>query len=251
MILSTVAWKLSRGSERLAAARSSGGLTGLGTEAARLVGEFSRVPPALAAEYAFDLRRGVRTRGYVRNEQDLAPVSIGGDPHYYQPIGLWLLRRLVSTIPVEREATTFLDLGAGRGRAVILAAELGFGRVLGVELDGDLAAEGAENVRRWQSGRRGRRSGEQQVQVVQGDAAACPLPEGPLVIGVFNSFGPATLRLLLAHLCDAPRKAEDPVYFAYINPVHEETLAEFPRLVAHSRAPGWSVYRLDRERVAS
>ncbi|SNR76903.1 class I SAM-dependent methyltransferase [Blastococcus mobilis] len=247
MIISTVAWKISRAGQRLTASLRRDGLRGLGAEAVRLAGELSRAPLALAAEYLFDLRRGIRTRGFVRNERDLAGISVGGDPNYYQPIGLPLLRRLVSTVPVERGATTFLDLGAGRGRAVILAAELGFGRVVGVELDGELAAEGAENVRRWRSGRRGRTSGSQEVDVIQGDAAACPLPEGPLLIALFNSFGPTTLRLLLGHLCDSRKEAGDPVYFAYINPVHEKTLEEFPRLVPHSRARGWSVYRLEPE----
>jgi SAM-dependent methyltransferase len=247
VIISTVAWKMTRAGQRLVTALRGDGLRGLGAEAARLAGEFSRVPLALAAEYLFDLRRGIRTRGFVRNERKLAGMSVGGDPNYYQPIGLPLLRRLVSTVPVERGATTFLDLGAGRGRAVILAAELGFGRVLGVELDGELAAEGAENVRRWRAGRRGRTSGGQQVDVIQCDAAACPLPDGPLLIALFNSFGPTTLRLLLARLCDGLKGTEDPVYFAYINPVHEEILEEFPRLVPNSRGREWSVYRLEPE----
>jgi SAM-dependent methyltransferase len=245
--IATVTWKLSRAGQRLAAAMRRDGVRGLSTEAAQLTGEFSRVPVALAAEYVFDLRRGIRTRGFVRNDQQLAGISVGGDPNYYQPIGLPLLRRLASTVPVDRPTTTFVDLGAGRGRAVILAAELGFGRVLGVELDGELAAEGADNVRRWQSSRRGRRLEEQQVDVIQGDAAATTLPEGPLVIALFNSFGPSTLRLMLGNLCADRKNPKDPVFFAYINPVHEDTLEEFPRLVPFSRGRGWAVYRLEPE----
>jgi SAM-dependent methyltransferase len=209
--------------------------------------ELSRVPRALAAEYLFDLRRGIRTRGFVRNDRVLAPVAVGGDPCFYQPIGLSPLRQLVSTVPLEPGATTFVDLGAGRGRAVILAAELGFGHVFGVELDAELAAEGAENVRRWQTGRHGRSVADQTVEIRQGDAANCPLPKGPLLIALFNSFGPTTLRLFLEHLCDQRSGIPDPVFFAYINPVHEERLEAFVRLVPHSRAPGWSVFRLEPE----
>jgi SAM-dependent methyltransferase len=245
--LSTVTWKLSRAGQRVVAARRRHGIRGLGTELARLLGEFSRVPPALAAEYLFDVRRHVRTRGFVRNELTLARLSVGGDSHYYQPIGLSPLRRLVGTVPVEPATTTFLDLGAGRGRAVILAAELGFGHVVGVELDADLAAEGNENLRRWRAGRHGRSFVGQTVEIVQGDAATCPLPKGPLLIALFNPFGPTTLRLLLEHLCVQRPGTTDPVYFAYINPVHEKTFEAFPRLVPHSRAPGWSVFRLEPE----
>jgi SAM-dependent methyltransferase len=244
--LSTVTWKLSRAGERLAAARRDG-LRHLPVEAARLTKEFARAPLALGAEYLFDVRRGVRTRGFVRNESALSRLSVGGDGNYYQPIGLSPLRRLVATIPVEPATATFVDLGAGRGRAVLLAAELGFGRVLGIELDPDLAAEGAENVRRWRTGRRGRHSDGQVVDVVAGDAAGFTPPDGPLVIALFNSFGATTLKLLLGRLCEEQRGDAAPLFLAYINPVHEDTFEEFPRLVPHSRAPGWTVFRLDPE----
>lgn len=250
MTLSTVTWKLSRAGQRLAAARRNG-LRHLPVEAARLAKEFARAPLALAAEYLFDVRRGVRTRGFVRNESTLSRLSVGGDGNYYQPIGLSPLRRLVATVPVEPAATTFVDLGAGRGRAVLLAAELGFGHVLGVELDGELAEEGAANVRRWRRGRRGRTTGAQTVDVVQGDAATFPLPAGPLVIALFNSFGATTLTLLLGRLCDERRGDDAPLFLAYINPVHADTFQEFPRLVTHSRAPGWIVYRLEPESAAA
>jgi SAM-dependent methyltransferase len=243
--LSTVSWKMSRAGQRLRAAQQREGLRGLGAEAGRILSELSRVPLALAAEYLFDRRRGIRTRGFVRNDRVLARVSVGGDPCFYQPIGLSPLRHLVSTVPLEPAETTFVDLGAGRGRAVILAAELGFGHVFGVELDADLAAEGAENVRRWRAGRHGRSVAGQTVEIVQGDAADCPLPTGPLLIALFNSFGPTTLRLFLEHLCDQRTGISDPVFFAYINPVHEETFEAFARLVPHARAPGWSVFRLE------
>lgn len=243
MALSTVTWKLSRAGQRLRAARQDG-LRHLPVEAARLVREFARAPLALGAEYLFDLRRGVHTRGFVRNESTLSRLSVGGDSNYYQPIGLSPLRRLMATVPVAPASATLVDLGAGRGRAVLLAAELGFGRVLGVELDGELAEEGAANVRRWRSGRRGRRAAAQTVDVVRGDAATFPLPAGPLVITLFNSFGPTTLKLLLDRLCDERRADDAPLFLAYINPVHADTVEEFPRLVPHSRAPGWVVYRL-------
>jgi SAM-dependent methyltransferase len=244
--LSTVTWKLRRARERLVTSRR-GGLRGVPVEAARLMWEFARAPLALAAEYLFDVRRGVRTRGFVRNEHALSALSEGGDSNYYQPIGLSPLRRLVSTVPIEPGATTFVDLGAGRGRAVILAAELGFGRVLGIELDHDLAAEGAQNVGLWRVGRRGRVSGDQVVEVVEGDAAAFTAPGGAVLIALFNSFGATTLRLLLDRLCAGRRGDDAPLFLAYINPVHEDTFEEFPRLVPHSRAPGWTVYRLEPE----
>ena len=152
--------------------------------------------------------------------------------------------RLHSTIPIERGSATFVDLGSGRGRAVILAAEMGFRRVVGVELDAHLVQEAQENLRRWQLRRPPCHPG-QEVVLVQGDAALYRPPGGPLVIWMFNPFGATTLRHVLNDLCDGRRSTDGPVFLAYFNPVHESVLREFPAVTLHSRGRRWAVYRLD------
>jgi len=244
-MLSTVAWKMGRAGRRLWRARQRTGVRGLTVEAGKLARDIAKMAPPLAAGYVFDMRRGIRTRGFVRNEEQLAGVSIGGDPHYYEPIGLTPLRRAVELLPLEPAATTFVDLGAGRGRAVIVAAEMGFGRVLGVELDDELVVQAGENIRRWRARTRVVTPARQQVTVVQGDAASYPLPDGPLVVSLFNPFGPNTLRLVLRHLCQARAASAHTVYVVYLNPEFDRTLSEFPRFVPHARSRDWAVYRLD------
>jgi len=175
-MLSTVAWKMGRAGRRLWRARQRTGVRGLTVEAGKLARDIAKMGPPLAAGYVFDMRRGIRTRGFVRNEEQLAGVSIGGDPHYYEPIGLTPLRRAVELLPLEPAATTFVDLGAGRGRAVIVAAEMGFGRVRGVELDDDLVVQAGENIRRWRARTRVVTPVRQQVTVVQGDRTLSEFP---------------------------------------------------------------------------
>jgi SAM-dependent methyltransferase len=230
---------------RITAAKERSGLGGIAREAAHLLRRAAVLPLVLAVERVFDWRMGVRTRGLLLHEAALAPLSIGGDPVRYEPVDLLPWRRLHATMPIARSSATFVDLGAGRGRAVVLAAEMGFRRVVGVELDAQLVQEARENIRRWRSRRTPRRPG-QEVVIVQGDAARYRPPGGPLVIWLFNPFGPTTLRLVLRRLCDARRTTADPVFLAYFNPVHESVLAEFPALVPHARGRRWAVYRLDR-----
>jgi SAM-dependent methyltransferase len=203
----------------------------------------------MAAELIFDLRMGVRTRGLLSNEADLVPLAIGRDPVHYDPAELMPWRKLQSAIPVDRSSTTFVDLGAGRGRALILAAEDGFRRVVGVELDERLVEEAEENVRRWRSRRRRRQRPGQEVVVVHGDAAAYPLPDGPILIWLYNPFGAATLRFVLNRVCTRRLTSTDPLFIAYFNPVHESVFAEFPDLVLCSRAKRWATYRLATESV--
>ncbi|MGK5110412.1 hypothetical protein [Geodermatophilus sp. CPCC 205506] len=202
-------------------------------------------PVNAVAEWAFDRWMGVRTRMPLRQGTDPAPVSVGGDPQHYEPAPLLLWPSVHWAVPLERGATTFVDLGAGLGRAVILAAELGFRRVVGVELDERLAREGQENVRRWRAHRPSASRPGQEVVIVHGDAACYRLPDGPTLIWMFNAFGPSTLRHVLGQVCSRTRAARDELAIVYCNPVHEWVFDEFPRLTLHRRAKRWAVYRLD------
>jgi predicted RNA methylase len=89
--------------------------------------------------------------------------------------------------------TTFMDLGAGMGRAVLLASEIGFKAVVGVELHPGLAGIAKKNVKRWREAGRERAP----MKIVEADAVEFTLPDGPLLAFLFNPFGAAVLRRLL------------------------------------------------------
>lgn len=211
---------------------------------ARSTARAAFVAASRAAEVAFDRTWGVRTRGLVDNGAHVSALSIGGDAYEYEPANLLLWWRMERAIPAARSETTFVDLGAGLGRPAILAATLGYRRVVAVELDADLVRRAEDNIARWRSRRRPSRRPEPTVDVVHGDAAAYELPPGPLAICVYNSFGPVTLRAVLARVCGARRPPDEPVFLAYLNPVHSDVVEEFPQLTLQSRAKRWAVYRL-------
>src|SRR5882724_11277495 len=61
-------------------------------------------------------------------------------------------RRWRATLPPSAArvaAYSFLDVGAGKGRALLLAAELPFRKVIGVELSEDLARVAQKNITIW------------------------------------------------------------------------------------------------------
>ena len=91
------------------------------------------------------------------------------------------------------EQTTFVDLGAGMGRAVLLASELKFKAVVGVELHPTLANIARQNMRIWRALGRARAP----MRVVERDVVEFGLPDGPLVAFLFNPFGAAVMRRLL------------------------------------------------------
>ena len=90
----------------------------------------------------------------------------------------------------------FVDLGCGKGRAVLLASERPFRSVTGVELHPGLAAIARRNAEVMRSS--GAVLGV--VNVICGDATEFLYPPGPLLVFLYNPFGSAVLRAVLAAL---------------------------------------------------
>lgn len=162
-----------------------------------------RLLPGLAAKdglirHPFDLEFGVRTSGLVagrhlhaghRHDRHVtAYYAIA--PSVFQGILVrWRQCRPIAPI----DAYTFVDLGAGMGRALLLAAAYPFRTVVGVELHPTLARIARRNLALWRAAGRARVPMRMHCR----DAVDFPLPQGPCLIFLFNPFGAPVLRRLL------------------------------------------------------
>jgi SAM-dependent methyltransferase len=196
---------------------------------------------AFAGEFLVDSRHGMRTRGMVINHDSPLAGGRHADSYDYQAISTRGFRLCVESTGVDPAATTFVDLGCGRGRAVLFAADRGFAGVLGVELDPDLVAQARQNVHRRLSRSASLSS---PIEIRHGDASDVTLPDGPLLVWLYNPFGPGTLRDVLERLVENHRSAPRPVTMCYFNPVHADVVAEFEALVPAVAGNGWTVHRL-------
>jgi len=191
--------------------------------------------------HPFDVQFGVRTSGLIagrhlqtghRHDRH-ATAYFGVAPSVFHA----LIRRWRRSGPAAAiNDTTFVDLGAGMGRAVLLASELGFREVVGVELHPALAAMARKNLRLWRAAGRpstgsgqafgnGRAdSGRGPMRIVEGDAVEFELPEGPLLVFLFNPFGAAVLRRLLKGWRKVLAGRVETVDLLYVNNEQEHVL---------------------------
>lgn len=86
-----------------------------------------------------------------------------------------------------------MDVGSGMGRAVLLAAELPFKSVVGVELHPGLARVAKKNLTVWRKAGRARGP----MKIVCGDAVEFEWPDGPCLAFLFNPFGAAVMKRML------------------------------------------------------
>ncbi len=123
---------------------------------------------------------------------------------------------------LELRDFTFLDLGSGKGRTLLMASDYPFRRIVGVELLPSLHEIAKENMKQYKS--------EAQkcfaLEAICADATAFPLPNGPLVIYLFNPLPESGLRQVVSNLEQSFRNDPRVVYMLYHNPLLEHVLSE-------------------------
>lgn len=121
---------------------------------------------------------------------------------------------------------TFIDLGCGKGRALAVAGELPFNRMIGIELSNDLANIAQRNVAILKE--RHTPIAASDIDILVGDASAPDLKGcGSTVIYLYNSFGEPIVRRLLAHLeAYVEANSDQKLWFVYYNPVWTNVIEE-------------------------
>jgi len=175
-----------------------------------------------------DGRLGIATRGLVRVESLVADYT---DCHDYFPTSWRAFRRLMAEVPVEAGHDVFVDYGAGKGRAVLMAAEYPFRAILGVELSPALVSLARRNVAACRGRLRCR-----QIGFWTGSAEQFPVPPEATVLYFYNPFHGAVLRAVLDAIDRSRRDHPRRISLVFNNPVHfEKIAADYAWLVPRRR----------------
>lgn len=182
---------------------------------------------SLAEEAEFDRRRGVHTSARI-DPKTLSVIGSHRDSAVrYQPISeasfRTLLARLADLVGAALPLYTFIDMGCGMGKVLLLAAEHPFRQVIGVEFAPELVAICEKNLRKDRAALQRRCH---TMTVTLADAADFSFPRCPLVVFLYNPFGPEVLALLLKNLCCAQRSGACEDFVVYHNAQHAHLLQE-------------------------
>jgi hypothetical protein len=156
----------------------------------------------------------------------------------YQPSEPELFHEILKSLSVKPDGLTFIDLGSGKGRTLLMASDYPFARIIGVELLGELDAIAKSNIARYR--------GEQQkcfaLESHAGDAREFGFPAEPIVLYLFNPFPEHVLRSVLANLRASLTQAPRTAFVIYHNLIHERVFAESSWLQPVYRTPQFAIY---------
>lgn len=184
-------------------------------------------PLQLLEKYAarnFDRRHGTDTLTFA--ELNTLGIASANRSHgeRYQPSPVHSLRRLLRRLRIDHAAFSFIDFGSGKGRTLLIAGELPFKHVIGVEFGAELHVAAQRNIARYS------RRAAQTVTAVHLDATQFVLPPGDLVLYFFNPFHAAVLDQVIANINAAVQAQPRRVILVYLylpDPAWLDQLAGF------------------------
>ena len=162
----------------------------------------------------------------------------------YQPTDPALFREMMASLPIAFDQFTFVDLGSGKARTLLMASEYPFRKIVGVELIAELHRAAEENIREYRSPTQRCR----QIEPVLADACEFELPEEPLVLYLFNPLPERAFSEFLQRLAKSLAGAPRPVWVVYHNPLLEGALDASGFLEKAGGTPQYSVYRTTGQR---
>jgi hypothetical protein len=165
------------------------------------------MPPPKPVQHPFDQIHGVETSGLI----PAGNLTTGhpNDTHVtaYYGVAPSILRTLIDlwratnpTHPISHY--TFLDFGAGKGRAMLVASELPFHQVIGIELNPALADIAQLNLDHWLASHAADPTSQPlaSIRLYEQDALTFDLPRTPTLAFLFHPFEAPVLKQLLRRI---------------------------------------------------
>ena len=188
--------------------------------------------PLAVVAHLFDLvrvHRAERAEGFdARFGTDTATVaypwnlpSIGREHtpeiHSYEATPAWLIRKILESLPLQPRTFAFVDMGSGKGRALLVASGLPFAKIVGVEVSHELHRIAEENIKRYQPACQHCTAFFLHCM----NAVEYTFGPEPLVLFLFNPFGRDSVRSILANLEASLSATPRQAFVVYINPRFE------------------------------
>ncbi len=156
----------------------------------------------------------------------------------YQPTEPALFHEMMQALPADFAGFTFIDLGSGKGRTLLMAADYPFRRIVGVELLPELHRVASENLRKYASKSQRCFTLETRCE----DASEFDFPAEPTVTYLFNPLLEMGLVRVIGNLERSLHEHPRKVFVLYHNPLLEHVVAANRALKRVGGTHQYSVY---------
>lgn len=136
---------------------------------------------------------------------------------FYQATRIRPLMKLVGELGLPKNGV-FVDIGCGKGRVLLIAAQLGFKRVVGIEFCARLCQVARKNADIFTA----KVPASSPIEVIESDVTNVDFKGDENIFFLYNPFDAAVLEQALANITNSILKIPRDIWLIYNNPVHHE-----------------------------
>jgi len=136
----------------------------------------------------------------------------------YLPSRPRAFHRQIDSLSIDHSNFAFVDIGAGKGRVLLMAAQYSFRKIIGVEFSPKLCDIARRNLSVCRC----------RAEIVCMDATEYVFPDDPVVVYMCNPFSIEPMRKVAQNLEQSLVANPRPVYVVYWNAFHPEPFLESP-----------------------
>lgn len=180
------------------------------------------------AVHPFDERFGVETSGLIYDLRAGHQHDVYNNGYFAVAPSVFhaIMGAMAQQLHLDWRRFCFVDVGSGKGRALLLASDYPFREVIGIELSPELDRIARANIERYAAA-----THRPPALSMQGDATEFLWPPGPLVVYMWNAFTRPVMEQVFDNLKTSLAHQPRELYLVYIHPELESMLAELPWLV--------------------
>lgn len=186
----------------------------------------------------FDSRFHVETEGIVDIQNLDFPDADRQHASVYQPVRLHAFSELMRVLKIRHEDFTFVDFGAGKGRAMLLASAYPFRRIIGIELSPELCRIAAGNFGAYKNAKQRCKK----LEIVCQNATHFVMPPESSVLYFYNPFDESVMGQVIANLQASLIEHPRHVFVVLYNPVLDDLVGKFDWLRLYLKNGRCSIY---------
>ena len=177
-----------------------------------------RIDPRSQVRSRFDQENGVETDGDLDGWTYLSDLEIPSSNwihgNNYAPIEPARFHAILASLPLKFEDFVFVDFGSGKGRALLMASQFPFKRVVGIEFSPELHAAALANLARY----RGFKRRCESVESLCMDFLEFQLHPEPSVLFFFDPCDQSVLAKILTMISQSFEANPRELYVIYVAP---------------------------------
>jgi len=164
-------------------------------------------------KHPFDKAHGIEANGYIDQRRLTIDKDFNEKINGYMGVQPSVVRQALNTLPDLKEYS-FVDLGCGKGRALVVASEFPFRHISGVEISSKIARIAQKNALIIKN----RYPSRTKVEIIKGNAVDFPRSNRKIVLFNYNAFGTELMTQLLKNIERGLEQSIEHLFLIYHNP---------------------------------